>query len=92
MFFYDILDNKCPWLTLTDEVNVLECGDGTHCNGQSDGWGCCNDHGKRSKCPPNYPIMCTIKKCGGGDHCCEKQCTPRSCGKLIKRARIKLIL
>ena len=92
MFLYAILDNNCSWLTPTNEENVLECVDGTHCNGQSDGWGCCNNHGKRSKCPPNYPIMCAAKPCGGrDDHCCEKQCTPRNCGMYIKLDRIKCV-
>ena len=69
----------------------MECGDGTHCNGQSDGWTCCNIHGKRSKCPPNFPIMCANKGCWG-DHCCQpttQQCTQRNCSKYMKRVRIR---
>ena len=87
MYFYDVLGNTCSWLTNTNETNVLECGDGTQCHGLRDGWGCCDDHGKRSKCPPNYPIMCNLEfgNCGAGDHCCEKQCTERNCGRYIER-------
>ena len=90
---YNFLDNNCSWLTQTNEDNVLECGDGTRCNGVKDGWGCFNDYGKRAKCPPNFPIMCAKKSCTvWDDHCClccETQCTKRTCGKYIKLGRIK---
>merc|ERR1740121_2394564 len=29
------------------------------------------DHGGRAMCPPNQPLMCNSKTCGGGDYCCK---------------------
>ena len=63
---------------------MLECGDGTTCNGELEGWDCCLSHGKRAKCPINMPIMCEKKDCGGDDHCCEDtpgKCVAKICGK-----------
>ena len=67
-----IVDDSCPWSTPTSLDNVLECEDGTHCNGVTMGWSCCKTHGGRAKCPANYPAMCAQPLCaaGGTDYCC----------------------
>ena len=72
-------------MTPTDRENYLECGDGTICEGASQGWDCCNEHGGRKRCPKNTPLMCVEKKCAGGtDRCCSTDCAdaggPRLCG------------
>ena len=66
------VDDSCPWLTPTNFDDVLECKDGTHCNGEMMGWSCCNNHGGRAKCPANSPTMCGRPFCaaGGSDYCC----------------------
>ena len=69
------VDDACPWLTPTNFDDVLECKDGTHCNGEMMGWSCCNTHGGRAKCPANSPTMCGRPFCaaGGSDYCCYTQ-------------------
>ena len=66
----NLADTSCPWLTPTDQDNVLQCNDGTSCNGETDGWDCCKDHYKRRQCPRNYPIMCANPNCVYEDYCC----------------------
>ena len=61
---------SCSWSTPTNEDNVMQCNDGTYCNGLTDGWTCCNSHGRRRKCPMNYPVMCAKPECAWGDYCC----------------------
>ena len=67
-----LVDDPCPWLTPTDSDDVMECQDGTRCNGETMGWSCCKDHGGRAKCPANNPAMCAQPSCaaGGSDYCC----------------------
>ena len=71
-----------PWTT--DTANLLQCMDGSYCDGATDGWGCCADNGGRARCPPNYPHMCnTPNQCGDGTaHCCEWDCDISSPGTL----------
>ena len=74
----------CGWLIPNDQDNVLQCEDGTFCDGTSKGWSCCNDHGGRARCPKNTPMMCLEKRCAGGtDYCCSTDCKdaggPRVC-------------
>ena len=84
-----LIDDSCPWLTSTDSDDVMECQDGTRCNGETMGWSCCNDHGGRAKCPANNPAMCAQPLCaaGGSDYCCytEDGCNDyggiRPCGE-----------
>ena len=88
LFFYFLNNSACGWLTPTDRENYLECGDGTFCEGTSQGWDCCNEHGGRKRCPKNTPLMCVEKKCAGGtDRCCSTDCAdaggPRLCGTFI---------
>ena len=66
----------CPWQTSTNRDYVLQCGNGAMCNGEMEGWSCCNDKGKRARCPLNTPHMCaTPNECAGGqDHCCAQNC------------------
>ena len=61
---------SCSWSTPTNQSNLLQCNDGTYCNGLNDGWACCNSRGMRRKCPLNYPTMCANPDCSGGDYCC----------------------
>ena len=61
---------SCSWSTPTNQSNLLQCNDGTFCNGLNDGWACCNSRGMRRKCPLNYPTMCANPDCPGGDYCC----------------------
>jgi len=71
---YDCNDKEpeCGWMTPTNEENKLECGDGTSCDANTQGWGCCNGRSGRARCPKNHPIMCAEKKCAGGkDYCCN---------------------
>lgn len=49
---------------------MLECSDGTTCTG----WSCCAEHGGRARCPPNKPLMCNGRTCGGDDYCCKETC------------------
>ena len=69
----------CDFLTPTNEDNVLQCIDGSTCNGLTDAakWSCCGKEG-RMKCPKNYPVMCALKTCspGGDDYCCYEDCAP----------------
>ena len=37
---------------------MLECGDGTTCDMDLDGWNCCASAGGRARCPPDFPHMC----------------------------------
>lgn len=69
----------CPWSTPTSHDNVLQCNDGTYCNGLMDGWDCCNIHGMRKQCPKNYPAMCAKTNCAWGDYCCytEDHCVSK---------------
>ncbi|KAK3252605.1 hypothetical protein CYMTET_38104 [Cymbomonas tetramitiformis] len=63
----------CPWLTPTAEDDVLKCADGTFCNRlySIGGWGCCDGHGGRIKCPQNVPIMSAALDCASGtQECC----------------------
>lgn len=83
-----MIGSACPWLSPTNEDDVMECGDGTRCNGAVDGWSCCSNHNKRTKCPKNNPMMCESPKCGSlDDRCCRQECTKyqgqRTCGKYI---------
>ena len=77
-FCHNIFDlfsaNTCSWMEgPTNEDDVMQCMDGTLCNGSTDGWDCCKDKGGRGKCPLNKPYMCAKPNdCGGGtDHCCS---------------------
>ena len=71
--------STCPWSTPTSHDNVLQCNDGTYCNGLNDGWDCCNIHGMRKQCPKNYPAMCAKTNCAWGDYCCytEDHCVAK---------------
>ena len=71
--------STCPWSTPTSHDNVLQCNDGTYCNGLTDGWDCCNIHGMRKQCPKNYPAMCAKTNCAWGDYCCytEDHCVAK---------------
>lgn len=63
---------SCPWRTTTGQINVMECGDGSTCNGRTLGWDCCANKEGRTKCPANFPAMCAAKSCGsGGEYCCH---------------------
>jgi len=79
---------NCPWLQGPGEKDdVLECADGTTCNGEWHGWECCASHGGRVRCPKNYRFMCESATCGGqvysghmpGDggeeNCCLHDCS-----------------
>merc|ERR1711872_678078 len=66
---------------VTDEVDKLQCADGSFCLGDSsdygsDSWQCCNEKGGRVGCPPNHPNLCAAENvCGNGTTlCCEKDC------------------
>jgi len=67
-----VLDRTCPWHSTTEIEDHFECGDFSLCTGEN----CCNDHGKRAKCPPNLPHMCAMPNmCADGqDHCCSTDC------------------
>ena len=95
-YFFNIIDilviilstsskiSGCGWLIPNDQDNVLQCEDGTFCDGTSKGWSCCNGHGGRARCPKNTPMMCLEKRCAGGtDYCCSTDCKdaggPRVC-------------
>lgn len=75
-----LTSDSCPWLAPTAVDNQLQCSDGSLCFG----WGCCSWRGGRRKCPPNRPVMCNQRACGG-DHCCRQDCRsfggPRLCGR-----------
>ena len=66
-------------MTATKIDNVFECRNGVRCNGETDGWDCCNLRGGRARCPANNPIMCAQPYCaaGGSDYCCytEDECS-----------------
>ena len=64
---------SCAWATSTGLDNVLECNDGSRCNGVTDGWTCCENRGMRSKCPLNFPAMCAKPNCAWGDYCCYEK-------------------
>jgi len=72
----------CPWSSTSGEDGMLECMDGTRCDGPSN-WSCCSAHGGRAKCPRDKPVMCNEMSCGDGDYCCKASCDdfagPRSC-------------
>ena len=55
------LDKECPWGNNGDKhsgkKNVIVCMDGTECNTNICGWGCCNDRGGGAQCSPKYPLM-----------------------------------
>ena len=65
--------------------NELLCNDGTKCSGILDGWACCNGHGERAKCPPNWKYMCNGPTSTGVAHACLNSCTnyggERPCNK-----------
>ena len=67
---YLCLAAPCSWSTPTNQSDLLQCNDGTYCNGLNDGWTCCNGRGMRRKCPLNYPFMCAKPDCAWGDYCC----------------------
>jgi len=75
--------SECPWLANTGVDNLMECVDGSRCNGKTDGWSCCNSKGGRARCPVNLKEMCEEKTgCGGGKaHCCESSCAFRGMTK-----------
>jgi len=60
----------------TDIDDVLECADGTQCNGDKEGWACCDGNGGRAVCPPNWPNMCASPSGSpsGTDYSCQKNC------------------
>jgi len=68
----------CPWTDGHSGDNLrLECMDGTRCVafkevGGHDGWGCCNQHGGRARCPAVFPHMCAKpNSCAAGTaYCC----------------------
>ena len=72
--------DACPWLTPTTVANQLQCRDGSFCMGRhgagSGSWGCCDQRGKRAKCPPNLPNMCAQPRASFGrtDFSCEESC------------------
>merc|ERR1719235_93156 len=37
------------------------------------GWSCCDKHGKKHKCPADYPLMCHFQTCHK-DYCCDTTC------------------
>ena len=83
-----LVAGSCDWLSDSGERDVLVCGDGSRCNGKTAGWGCCETKGGRKQCPLNIPTMCTSQTCGGGDFCCEAECSSKggerdasSCGQ-----------
>ena len=70
---------ECPWKYQTTKRNdMLLCNDGFSCDGEIDGYTCCNDHLGRSLCPNNLPVMCNARRCATsekhptGDYCCQK--------------------
>ena len=65
---------NCSWLSPTEEVDVIECSDGSTCHIETKlGWGCCRNKG-RNKCPANFPVMCAINSCGRhrNQYCCAE--------------------
>lgn len=49
----------------------MQCIDGTFCNVDHDGLGCCKNHEGRAKCPMNTPKMCAKRECDQEtDYCC----------------------
>jgi len=73
-------NRPCPCI-VTDEVDKLQCADGSFCLGDSsdygsESWQCCNEKGGRVGCPPNHPNLCEAENvCGNGTtKCCEKDC------------------
>ena len=70
---------QCPWnYQTTKKTDMLICNDGFSCNGELDGFTCCNDHLGRALCPKNQPVMCNARECATSennnmkDYCCEK--------------------
>ena len=61
-------------LWTTDGMSTMRCIDGSSCDTDTEGWGCCIDNGGRAQCPMSHPLMCARRICGGGDHCCEQDC------------------
>lgn len=67
----------CPWLdSNTSELGMLQCFDGHKCFFSP--WypegdpACCDGHGGRAMCPPDFPTMCASTQCANGtDHCCS---------------------
>ena len=87
--------DACPWLSSTQQNDVLKCNDGTYCNRKidKDGAACCINHGGRMKCYKDLPVMCAQKNCAAysTDYCCETEevCKElyggvRSCGTTEK--------
>ena len=64
----------CPWLSPTNGNHLIKCADGDFCDVSldHDGWGCCANHGGKSKCSKRFPIMCASENCAdyGNDYCC----------------------
>ena len=56
---------------------MVKCADGEFCNVKkhTSRWGCCSNHGGKSKCSKNFPIMCARDDCGayGRDFCCDSR-------------------
>ena len=75
------ITDPCPWINLgnTDTNNLLQCFDGSYCNGSTQGWDCCAKRGGRARCPPNYKTMCnTPNQCGSKTaYCCEMDCSSK---------------
>jgi hypothetical protein len=94
----------CPWKEgHSNEDDVLKCMDGHSCNIKYHGWDCCVQHGGRSNCPKNFPVMCQASHCGAtpylwpmhgptvpkpSEHCCELDCTPLQGERVCMRSTI----
>jgi len=77
---------NCPWLTHSEEDNVMECLDGHRCRLDVEGWACCEHHYGRAKCPRDIPVMCDTLCSGQTEYCCglPNSCTPRPCSAVLQ--------
>merc|ERR1719253_886916 len=62
----------CPWTTPYSSQFLMKCADGSLCDVEEEGMGCCVSQGGRSQCPEAYPNMCN-GLCDG-EHCCAVDC------------------
>ena len=70
--------SQCPWLTPTDTDDLFQCGDGSFCDKNTEGWRCCESRQGRLKCPKNLPKMCADTNCfNNNDYCCQTNCNDK---------------
>ncbi|KAK3259861.1 hypothetical protein CYMTET_31157 [Cymbomonas tetramitiformis] len=78
---YIFTTEECGWVNHSGYRDELRCMDGHLCAvwTTDESWSCCNEHGGRYQCPPNYPFMCARDNtCAGGtDYCCESDCSKK---------------